>query len=449
MKFTLSHVLISFTIFAVILAAIVPVYEAPDEPNHLDYINFVASKQHLPNQYKTGEQVPSEGHQAPLYYLVGSALNTLFLKDRVINIQAVPNPAYAANGGRSYVLPLYKHLSDTIFRAHSDKLQFYLLRGFSILLALVNLVFIYKIAQLFFTDKRWQLLTVFFAASLPQLIFISSTINNDNLANLFATLCLYFLFSLYFSPDRRRSFILFGLFLGLGLLTKKTLLFLIPIALIVFGLLLVRLKNKKELPALIRSIVISLVIAGALGSIFFIRNYGLYGELLGTKMELATIVHIMPPRSLFSPYFLSPFLPGLIMSFIGSFSWIVFALPASFYWIYKILFSAAIIGLIIGFYRKKIRLDLGLVLIASVLICLAGIMVYNIHYTQYQGRFLFPVISTIAVLFTYGLKTFLDILPSERVRELVINLSIVAFIVVDIATVLTIHNFYYRLEQYL
>src|SRR5436309_1326158 len=51
-----------------------PVFESPDEPDHLTYVNWIASGHWLPNQYDPAEQNP-EGHQHPLYYvLAGKAL---------------------------------------------------------------------------------------------------------------------------------------------------------------------------------------------------------------------------------------------------------------------------------------------------------------------------------------------------------------------------------------
>lgn len=50
----------------------VPIFEAPDEPGHSYYIKYLTEEHRLPVQsFRYSENVAKEGHQPPLYYLLG------------------------------------------------------------------------------------------------------------------------------------------------------------------------------------------------------------------------------------------------------------------------------------------------------------------------------------------------------------------------------------------
>jgi hypothetical protein len=56
-------VLLYFALAASLFAAVVPVHEAPDEPFHLDYVNFLLERGALPDQRREASGVFREGHQ--------------------------------------------------------------------------------------------------------------------------------------------------------------------------------------------------------------------------------------------------------------------------------------------------------------------------------------------------------------------------------------------------
>lgn len=64
----LAVLLVMYVALAVGYLRAVPMFEAPDEPSHLEYIAFVMAEGRLP-VYGPTPDVPGEGMQAPLYYL--------------------------------------------------------------------------------------------------------------------------------------------------------------------------------------------------------------------------------------------------------------------------------------------------------------------------------------------------------------------------------------------
>ncbi len=221
-------ILVYFTLTAGLLAVMVPTFEAPDEPSHLEYVNYVAINLALPNQLVPEKTVVGEGVQPPLYYILTAALVRALNRDHRIDTNPIPNRQAAQFGGERPDVPLFDHSSGSFFDDIQDKISFYVLRLLSVLTALINLIFIFKIAKLYTDDPRWQLFPVVFVATLPQFGFTSAIVNNDSLANLLTTLVIYCLLRLLKDPDRRSCYLLTGLFLGIGLATKKFALIMLP-----------------------------------------------------------------------------------------------------------------------------------------------------------------------------------------------------------------------------
>lgn len=441
-----SSLLFFFFIFALLFVFLVPVYESPDEPNHLAYLNFVSRHASLPNQYDPKQRVGGEGHQPPLYYLLGALLCRLLEPDGTVDITPIRNEKPPEARSEGLPRPMYKHLSSAIFASKADQYGFYCLRIFSVLISLLNLLLILRLTRLFLREPEWQWLPALFVATNPQFLFISASINNDNLANLLATLALYYSFRLLEEPSNLKHFGMLGFALGLGFLTKKTLLFLVPgLLLILIYLLLAR---KGTMAQLLKNGMFLLAVVLLLSGWMLIRNFQLYGEFLGTEMEKRTLHTLVEPKSLFSPYFYGPFFPSLYLSFIARFGWMYVGVPKYVYFFHFLLHLLALGGLFLHLKEKQFRdVPVGFALL-FVFLCFAGIVWYNLTYTQSQGRFLFPTISLMAILFTLGVRAFLSQAVSRSLQPLFLRVLVAGFYLVDVVCLLRIYFFYYRLEQY-
>jgi 4-amino-4-deoxy-L-arabinose transferase-like glycosyltransferase len=288
--------------FAGLLAFLVPVLEAPDEFAHCRYISYVGGRWTIPNQYATPDWVEGEGHQPPLYYCLAAAALVFAKDDGLIGVSVARNRKHFGFGGPSDRVPMYRHAIIDPFPTPGDRWAFYSLRLFSVVLGVLNLLCVLRLSRRFIPEPGWALLPALFVATLPQFAAVSAAISNDPLANVLSSAALLVLFTLIDRPDGIWNYLLLGLFLGLGLLTKKTVFCLVPGTVLALACLawmhgpLVALKG-----------IAAALTAVTFSGWMFVRNRLLYGEWLGSQMEEATMRGLVSRRSVFSPYFVGQF----------------------------------------------------------------------------------------------------------------------------------------------
>ncbi len=430
---------------SVVFVFLVPPFEANDEPYHLEYINYIIKNSALPNQLKENEKVNIEGHQFPLYYIVGASVVKIIWGNAPVDFHLIYNKKHFSAGGPENLVPVFNHVENNPFPDNESKVKFYLLRLLSIFFSIINLFFIYKISKLFFEGNRLVNLCLFFAASIPQFIFVSSTITNDTLANLLGTLSVY-AFLIFLKDSSLKNIIIFSLFFSLSLLCKKTLFFLIP-AVIISSAYAFHIKriNRDTLIKLSASLLIfTIIISGW----FFYRNFIIYDDVLLSNIEKITVPMHYDPKSIFSLYFLLPFIPGLFGSFFGVFGWMNVAMPFIVYVFYFLFTAAGVIGIIKNFSLKKINPD-KIFITCALIVCFAGIVYYNLSYTQHQGRFLFPVLSLICICLIKGLQKFFLVFKKDVLNKNILRAICICFFLINLLSVYVIYRFYYLQNNYL
>lgn len=442
-------IILYYVFFSSSFVFLTPFNEAPDEIFHLQFINYVSKYKTLPDQYeglRNNEKFVGQGHQYPLYYIFTGIVNYFFNPDKQIVTDITPNKLHLWNGGTSGKVPVYNHLAKDEIPDSKDKFLFYLFRFLSVVFGTVNIIFVFKISKLVFGDNVWTLLPPLFVATLPQFLFISGAVNNDCLANMFSTICIYYIFKIVKNNANFKNCIILGIFMGLGILAKKTLLFFAPGIIIVFIYLIF--KNRYDRKILLYAAV-TILTCSAICGWYFIRNYSTYGELFGSRMEYETMFPLVFRRSLFSDYFITEFPKGIYHSFIASFGWMNLKLPIVSYVIYTLIICFSLFGITVYFKKSKSNLDLILVSFLFFITCLAGIVYFNLTFTQYQGRYLFPVLSVIALIFSLGISEFTLIMRYGLFKKLLVAFLIVYFIFIDILSLYTSYCFYYNPAQYL
>ncbi len=449
---------VSFVFVAAVYALLVPPFELPDEPDHLAYVNFIAERGALPNQYNPSQAVLREGHQPPLYYALCALLVRLTQPDHRVDVRPVPHrpPDPAAPEH----IPIFRHGDMPIFPTRADWAGFYLLRLLSVLMATLNVAVALRLFDRLWNPPSPPLLrgeraqgvggfactrngSLYLAAilliGLPQFAFISGGITNDNLANLLGTLTLYGLLRLLESPVALRLHAWVGLLLGLGLLTKKSLLALLIGWVLLIAWLLWRGKGSRW--GVAKGAWLTLLVMMAISGWWLIRNLMLYGDLLGHEMERRTLPDLVQERSLFSRYFLASFWRVTLFSAIGIFGWMNVLLPLWVYALGTALLFLALIGLARGWRGMPVGLRWGLV---WVLLQVAGLVWYNLTYSQPQGRLLFPALSAGLALIAYGLAQWL---PARRMHAALLSLTLLA-ILLHLLSWWTLYAFYYPPSRY-
>jgi hypothetical protein len=424
---------------------LIPPFEANDEPYHLEYINHIVKNSSLPNQLNEKEKIRIEGHQFPLYYIVSALLIKAVWGNSTVDFSLIYNKKHFSAGGPENLVPVFNHVNNNPFTDSKSKTQFYFLRLLSALFALVNLFFVYKTAKLFFLNRKLVNLSLFFAASIPQFIYASSTITNDSVANLFASASIYF-FLIFIKTPSLKKIILFSLVFSLCLLCKKTLFFLIPSVIIssAYAMYIGRINRDVFIKLSISLLFFTIVVAGW----FYCRNYLLYNDILLTDIEKITVPMHYDPKSIFSFYFIFPFISGLFGSFFGVFGWMNVAMPFFVYVFYFFLFAVCAIGILQKISVKNFTPQ-KIFVVCSLIICFAGIIYYNLSYTQHQGRFLFPVLSLISFCTITGLKNFFTLIKRDISARNIQRVIYICFVIVNLISVFILYRFYYIENNYL
>lgn len=397
-------VLAYFLGFATLLAFIVPPFQSPDEQDHLEYVNFVATRHELPNQFDPERAVHLQGIQPPLYYLLAAGLVSLCERDRSVDATSA---ALARDHAQLDVAP-----AGTVFVSPGDARAFYLLRLLGVALGAATVWMVLRLGRRLLPDAPAALLPALFLATLPQFAFLAGKVSNDILASLFCTMAIYYAYRILEAPERLASFVLLGVSAGLALLSKKTALFLVPGGTVAVVLAAVR--NPAQARRILGRGLLALAVALLVCGWYLVRNYRLYGDALGLGMERIYLAREVVPKDLFSPYFRGPFPSDLYRSFIGYFGWLNLPLPVAVYRFYGVLFVAALAGVALRLVEQRGRdapVWLALLFLGS---CLAGIVYFNMTLTQPQGRYLFPAVSAMGLLVAWGLGTLADRLLQTR-----------------------------------
>lgn len=422
-----------FAVLSLIYAWATPPLEASDELWHFGMINTIAETGQLPVQHpgvKTAYE--QEGSQPPLYYLVG-ALLVKSIDRRDFDVVRQPNP-HAVAGVPGNVGNKNLVLHDSVHPPlEGSVLAVYVIRLFSILLGCVTVASIYIAArQVGFGSLVLPVLAASLTAFNPMFLFITASVNNDNLVTALNSLIIWQMIVLISQSkfSTRRS-LLIAVLVALASLSKLSGLVLLPFVLLgglwifcrqpVYEVLNRQPISKKlDWRGFITFVsvigLVWLVVAGW----WYVRNITLYHELFGTS----TMVAVAGSR-------IGGFgLQTLIDEFQGfRFAyWALFGAVniMTYRWFYDVMDIASvlmIIGLgtavIVGLgsrlqARKSSRrtnewLDTWVIMIGLALIILAGsvsVVVWTSQTYASQGRLLFPFNAAISILGAVGIIYF-------------------------------------------
>ncbi len=377
-------IVIVYLIVAMLYAWYTPIWQAPDEPAHYNYIRALAGGEGLPVmepgdydqqqlQRLTSEGFPSglsiepleyEDHQPPLYYLLAT-------------------PIFWLSGGSVFALRL-----------------------FSLALGAVGVMVLFNILHFFFPKTPalvW--LGGGTVAFIPQFLSITASVNNDALS--FALLWLWLWLALKFLQGSGSPWLLGGV-AGVLLLTKTTgygVLILIPLVVFLRQRRMgypwhwaVRDGAQMVLPAL------------ALGALWWGRNLMVYGwpDVMGLQAHNAVVVGQPRTQDWLLQYGAGTLLKmgvrTTFRSFWGQFGWMGVVLDARIYLALACLSIIAVIGAVwrlVVWMRcgLQARLRDGLLLVGvSGLITVGMYLWYNLTFVQHQGRYLFPALPIVGLI---------------------------------------------------
>ena len=389
----------------ILYAAVVPPWQAPDEPPQ-----FERAKAAL-----TAIDWASDSQNPPAWY--DDLAQSLFTFN-FFDFLDTSRPAYSPHAPISRYVALYQEYYGGLYSSrvtyafigwplllsntNDITLQLYLLRLTTVLMNVVIIFLAFLITKTIFPRDPFMILGVpIFLLFIPQHTHLLSTVNNGNLAELLATLAFYFMVKGFIKGFTWQNITLILVFSLAAMWTKATAYFL-------------------------------LVALGVMG-IFLIWEYRRYWRwLLPTGIILAMLAYIFAPERLkllipsgwalwqTKGFYLDPIVPqDLFRSFWAMPGWTILSLHPIWYTLLVTGCVLAVVGLIIliikkwpmirtGKYKPQIQvLTVMLVaVVASVIILLAwNGLNHSIVYRQ--GRSIYPVIVCISTFLLLGWRQFI------------------------------------------
>ncbi len=389
----LIGIVIAYAAIAAQYAARTPAWQVPDEPAHYNYVRFVVENRALPvlnfgdydqafnEQFTDPANTPNlpidplryEFHQPPLYYLLAA-------------------PVYALTGGDLFALRLV-----------------------SVALGGALIVAAFLVVREVAPERiDLALGTAAFVAFVPQHIAMMAGVNNDSLAELLLALIVLQTFRVLNGRRRKelrelKELVALGVLVGLGLITKTTDYLAIPI---VFAALLLRITNSELRIA--RHLLLVFAPALALGSLWWLRNINVYDgfDILGLARHNAVVAGQPLTADWIARMGLGTFLTGALTttfhSFWGQFGWMGVPMPD---WVYLVLSALSIVAFIgwlvtlreLWTTRTSTLPYPHTLLFLLTLFTLTAYIWYNLTFVQHQGRYLFPALIPLGLIFSIGI----------------------------------------------
>lgn len=283
----ISLLLLAYVALAVTFNVTVGVGETPDEAAHVVYIRHIIEYRALPLQFRDpAHYVGHEAHQPPAYYALG-ALLTFWIDPGNYRLQ--DNPSFDITPGRVWARQRYYHTDAEGFPYRGTVLAYHLLRAFSTVLGAITVWAVWQAARIVAPQRQAvALLAAGLTAFNPQFIFLTASVNNDNLAVAVASLMLLAGLAAWRKPSFRLTVVV-GLLIGLAALSKYTALAAAPGALLALGAPYVRQRHWRALMG-------HLALAGGLAALvsgwWFVQNWWLHGDPLAQHIALHALAGV-------------------------------------------------------------------------------------------------------------------------------------------------------------
>ncbi len=425
-------------------ASFVPLGEAPDEPAQLNYARFIAETQRLPATLADRQAADYRSNWPPLYHVLVAVPVTLAGDGPPTRLKAVgdtPRRLIPTNG---QTIASFIHTTDEAWPWRGLPLAWHLGRYVSVGLTALGVVVTYLITWRLTQHRLLATGAAALHAFLPQVLFIGSVVNDDNLLILLSGLVLLTLVSYTQCPARiglRQVFFL-GTLLGLATVTKYNALPLWGVVAAWGGWLAYKSygfawRALSRLLALTVPLLGGAIVTGGWWFIFIWRHFNQVknlGFIRGTLTALVASTSDASLRNLASGQAITgpnlgwrEWFTTLFHSFWGSFGGSgTIDFPSWIYWVLALLCLAALTSYVPGMARTdspKSQVTIPHSQFPTLLFLLTPIFFLPLLLIRFvltggdivetaQGRHLFPALPAIS----YGLMWGLAHLPLPRMR---------------------------------
>jgi hypothetical protein len=393
-------------VFGVSWSLLIPPFHVPDEISHVGYVQYFAQTGKLPKIGNVSQYSPEEQRTlAALTFsgVIGNPNNrppmteaqTRQLKHIHADRVGLGDASTATGNPPTYyaleAIPYWVSPSHNLL----DRLV--LMRLVNAVLAALTVLFVFEFLRTLLPATPWAWPVGALAVALqPTFGFISGGVNNDNLAFMFAALIFWLLARSFRDGLSVRLGIALGLASAGGVLSKLTILGLIPA--VGLALLIHALRSRNLRPALVAvaSGAVPLLVYLFVARVFWHRGLTTPGQISGT---VGTSAHGTPREAisyvwqLFLPRlpFMLDQVPGFGLhdiwfhGFIGQFGWVDYGFPG---WVYDLAWVIAIgvaLLALAGLARSWRNLRLRLPELAVYVVAVAG-QATLVGLVDYQSR---------------------------------------------------------------
>ncbi len=400
-----------FLALGVIYSIASPLFEPSDEHNHYPFVQHLAAGGGLPVQ-AAGEKTlwGQEGSQPPLYYAI-SALLTAGIDTRDMTRLMVVNP-HGQSGvpGTPDNANKFIHAEREAFPWHGTALAVHVVRFFSVMLGLGTTLCTYALARLLFPGQPALAAgAMAINAFIPMFVFISASVNNDNLVVVLSSLSLVLLVRAIQRGPAPQRLLGLGAAIGLACLSKLSALGLLPLACLGLALVVPG-RGRIDRRAIVRWVgqcALVIVAAAAIAGWWYVRNWQLYDDPLGMSTMVA-VAGGRPPLATLSDL-LGEF-QGFRYSFwgvLGGFN--ILLRPAWVYVLLDLVSAGALIGLAAWAWRAWRKRTPALpwrellLLAAWIVIEAVALLRWTSMTLASQGRLMFAALAPICLFLALGL----------------------------------------------
>lgn len=430
LKAATTLIMIFFLVKGFFYLFITPPWQAPDESFHMSYAMSIA-----------GEPVAEKSHES---VIIESMARWDFWR---YQMQVAPDPLpfgfsaipFFSTIGALERAPLYYHLvSPLIWMTEGVPVEtrLYLLRFINLMLGAVTVLLTYLLAKALFPQDRFLTLApVFFVAVLPQFSFITTSFSNDAMINMLFAVFITIAALMCVRGFNWTRLTLLLLVIAVSLMVKRSAVAMIIITLLIPFFMVLRHSGRKltgVFMVLAAETGIIIVVASVLTLLQPIRAW--IRSILKVHIDITTL------QEKFNEFFngaamerLSFNLRTVVESFWAHFGWMNIPLdPWAYCLPWAVLFMTGI-GFFWGIkslrgYLEEQEPHAG-ILVFLLLIVLTvfgfGLVRTSIYeFVPFQGRYMFPALPAIAVLVSWGFRSFF---PNTDYRKLFAVFALVMF----------------------
>ncbi len=328
-----------------------------------------------------------------------------------------------------FIMSTWLKIADNIFDLSSAKLES--MQFITLIYSIIILISLYKLLEELEIDNKNKILPMLLFAFYPLYIFLSGSLNNDELVTMFSILTLLYLVKWEKAPTMKNAIII-AICIGLGLMTKTSIIVMvIPTVYLYFKKLGEFVKDNISIKNLLMQLIVFSIISITLGLWFQFRSLanGLYTLGIIQPYEYLSIAD----ESIFSRFGI----PNILnISLVNMWNYLLYSslnfIPTSTNTIYNVVMCIVVITLVIDtiyfIIKYKFKNKILLITLISWWISYFYLNISMPYICSMHSRYMVVPISIGIIYIGHGMKNEPNKLIKSQVYISTIIISIMSII---------------------